>query len=216
MRDRPRNFRLDEPRPAHDGEPAPSPRAPGSPRIPDCLPRRVGSIPAPGGAPRRDRSRIDLGRRDLSRRAQGAPALRVSGSGAGRRKHRAARRGPDDSSARYRQHRSGQRGIDTAIVGPCRGRLLDSMPPTASSFRANSPQAIASMLSRKARRSARTTPASSIMTWLTSPADPKMATTITQTPTVNFTSLLTSANLLQHRRKSSSARAAASELPHRA
>ena len=36
------------------------------------------------------------------------------------------------------------------------------------------------------------------MTWLTSPADPKMATTITQTPTANFTSLLTSANLLQH------------------
>ena len=74
------------------------------------------------------------------------------------------------------------------------------MPATASSFRANSPQAIASMLSRKACRSARTTPASSIMTWLTSQADPKMATTITQTPTVNFTSLLTSANLLQHRR----------------
>ena len=47
--------------------------------------------------------------------------------------------------------------------------------PTATSFRANSPQAIVSMLSRKAFRSARTTPASSIMTWLTSPADPKLA-----------------------------------------
>ena len=54
------------------------------------------------------------------------------------------------------------------------------------------------------------------MTWLTSPADLKMATTITQTPTVNLTSLLRSANLLQHRRVSNSARAAASEPSHRA
>ena len=112
--------------------------------------RGSGPSPCPVALPEETASRIDLGRRDLSRRARGAPAPRVSGSGAG-------------------PHRSGQPG----------------------DRHGNSP--IVAMA-----------------------IHPKMATTSTQTPTVNFTSLLTSANLLQHRRKSSSARAAASEPSHRA
>ena len=44
-----------------------------------------GPSPCPVALPEETASRIDLGRRDLSRRARGAPAPRVSGSGAGPR-----------------------------------------------------------------------------------------------------------------------------------
>ena len=65
-------------------------------------------------SPKGTASRIDLGRRDLSPRARGALAPRVSGSGAGG----GIRRQPvgQDDFWRCRQHRSGQRGIDTAIL----------------------------------------------------------------------------------------------------
>ena len=46
---------------------------------------RSGPSPCPVALPEETASRIDLGRRDLSRRARGAPAPRVSGSGAGPR-----------------------------------------------------------------------------------------------------------------------------------
>ena len=201
------------------GFPAPagrSPRAPGSPRIPDCLPRRVGSIPAPGGAPRRDRSRIDLGRRDLSRRARGAPALRVSGSGAGRRYAQGS------PSARMIL-----RAISPASLWPARDRHGNSGPLSGSIARLDAPHGV--VVPRQLTASDRCHALAQglqVRSHDASQLDHDVAHKPggpedgdhdhTQTPTVNFTSLLTSANLLQHRRKFSSARPAASEPPHRA
>ena len=52
----------------------------------EARPQRLGSIPVPGGTPRRDRFTHRPGQAIYPRRARGAPARRVSGSGAGPRK----------------------------------------------------------------------------------------------------------------------------------
>ena len=66
-------------RPRRAGVGAPGHRAPAESRAGRC------PSPCPVALPEATASRIDLGRRDLSRRARGAPAPRVSGSGAGPR-----------------------------------------------------------------------------------------------------------------------------------
>jgi len=143
--------------PARSDSTLPFPRLARGRRSPEARRGHSGSGPSPypvvrSRAPRRDR----FTRRPGQARFIPGGAGRTCSSG--QRKRRRAEEctrqpvGPDDSPR------------DIASIAPASERLLDSMPVTASSFRANSPHA----------------PASSIMTWLTSTADPKMATTITQ------------------------------------